>query len=453
MQWSKNGHQMSDTFCPIPWNFQAIRNNGDIRVCCQANITANKGVVRHSNGKPYNAATDSLTAARNATLMKDVRKNMMLGEWSPECQRCKEEEKNGLSSRRTYELKKWNISLTDVLEGTNQDGSIDTKLLPLTYYDLRFGNMCNLACRMCGPEDSHTWYEQWSKFTGSESFEDTHGIVKLERNSVGRLTTNDYNWHGSETFWEQIENNISNIQKVYMAGGEPLLIERHYEFLNTCVKQDVAKNIELEYNTNGTLLPNKVISLWKHFKQVGIGVSIDGIGDVVEYQRWPAKWSQLHNNLEKFNKLAIESPNISVWLAVTITAYNVLHIADMIEWKIFDSNLSGINVSKHKPIITPHIAHRPETTNIRILPAAFKNEVQNRYAASISTLNSKNVDQAIIAAATSIYGSIMKYMMSEDWGKRMSHFIELTNFLDSERNQDIANILPSLAQYFKKDTT
>ena len=46
---------MSNTFCPIPWVFQAVRNNGDIRICCQANVTENQGVVRHEDGTPYNA--------------------------------------------------------------------------------------------------------------------------------------------------------------------------------------------------------------------------------------------------------------------------------------------------------------------------------------------------------------------------------------------------------------
>jgi len=104
---------MSNTFCPIPWIFQAIRNNGDIRICCQANVTKNQGVVRHTNGKSYNGATDNLEEARNALLMKSVRKNMLNGIWSDECQRCKNEEIANLNSRRIYELENWNFSIND----------------------------------------------------------------------------------------------------------------------------------------------------------------------------------------------------------------------------------------------------------------------------------------------------------------------------------------------------
>ncbi len=145
---------MANTFCPIPWVFQAVRNNGDIRICCQANVTDNQGVVRKEDGTPYNAGRDNMTEARNATLMKEVRKNMLVGEWSQECGRCQQEEASGLNSRRQYELDNWKFSLDDARYVTEPDGSI--KEPNLEYYDLRFGNLCNLACRMCGPTDSHT---------------------------------------------------------------------------------------------------------------------------------------------------------------------------------------------------------------------------------------------------------------------------------------------------------
>jgi hypothetical protein len=289
---------------------------------------------------------------------------------------------------------------------------------------------------MCGPEDSHTWYEQWSKFTKKESFPDTHGIVKLFRNSVGRLTTHDYDWHGSETFWDQIEANIGNIQHVYMAGGEPLLIERHYEFLSKCISIGVAQNIVLEYNTNGTTLPHRVLEMWQHFKQVRIGLSIDGVGKVVEYQRWPAKWSQLQTNLIKLNTFIDSNPNVIAWLAVTVTAYNVMHIADMIDWKI-SSGLTNIN--KYTLLMSPHMAHKPESTNVRLLPKEYKQKVEARFTESFDTIK----DPALKARAGIIYASITKFMNAEDWfDKYFLEFKELTEFLDKERNQSILDIIP-----------
>jgi pyruvate-formate lyase-activating enzyme len=438
---------MSDTFCPLPWVYQAFRNNGDIRVCCQANQSPNRGILIREDGTTFNAATANLDESRNSELMKRLRKNMIAGEWSPECKRCRVEESNGLTSNRHYAIADWEMSLDDVINDTNNDGTIDIKKFPVISYDMRFGNLCNLVCRMCGPTDSHSWYEQWASYTGKDSFNDTHGKVQLIRNSVGRLATSDYDWHDSENFWTQIENNLDNIRHVYMAGGEPLMIERHYEFLQKCVDRDVAKNIKLEYNTNGTTLPKRALELWKKFKQVELGVSIDGFGKVVEYQRWPAKWSQLYPNLQKLNKLVETQSNIKCWLTVTVTAYNALHIAEFVEWKIFESGLDSIK--SNRPIISHHVAHRPLSLNVRVLPPEIKIEIENRYKESIIKLNESGIDSKLIDRANDIYNGILTYMNQENLHEtQFEEFVAYTKFLDKERNQNIVDIVPSLEKYF-----
>ena len=130
------------------------RANGDVRVCCQANVTPNRGVLRKHDGTAYNAGKDDLQEARNAELMKTMRSQMLLGEWNEECGRCKQEEEAGLNSRRQYEQLNWNYTIDKAMEETDLDGSIEVDETPLKYFDLRFGNFCNLKCRMCGPTDS-----------------------------------------------------------------------------------------------------------------------------------------------------------------------------------------------------------------------------------------------------------------------------------------------------------
>jgi organic radical activating enzyme len=438
---------MNDAFCPIPWIFQAVRNNGDIRICCQANITENQGVVRHEDNTPYNVARDSMKEALNAPLMKQVRNNMLNGEWSTECQRCRQEEESGLNSRRQYELSNWNLDLEQAKKITDKDGSllqINTK-----YYDLRFGNLCNLACRMCGPTDSHTWYEQWTGYHGVNKFKDTHGIVELIRNDKGRLTTSDYDWHDSENFWNQIESNIVNIEHIYMAGGEPMMIERHYEFLQKCIDAGCAHRIILEYNTNMTNLPNRVLEMWKSFKQIRVGASIDGIENVLEYQRWPIKWDQAYKNLKKLDEYAQQNLNVIPWLACTITAYNIWHIPKFIEWKINQSGFKKINSSKKKPIITHHIAHGPRRTNIRILPLDIKKDIEFWYIIFIEKIsNNKEIPDDIKLNIEKILKGIVNYMFKEDYSDSLPEFIRFTNYMDRQRNQNILDIIPTYSKIF-----
>ena len=438
---------MSKTFCPIPWIFQAVRNNGDIRICCQANVTENQGVVRHSDGTPYNAGRDDMSAARNADLMKAVRKNMLDGIWSEECGRCMKEEAAGLNSRRQYELENWKFDIDNAKTVTAEDGSITSPAL--NYYDLRFGNLCNLACRMCGPTDSHTWYEQWLEYHGGDSYEDTHGTVTLTRNDKGRLCTTDYDWHDSESFWNQLETNIPNIEHVYMAGGEPMMIERHYEFLQKCIDMNCAKNIIIEYNTNMSNLPNRVLDMWTHFKQVRVGASIDGMGPVVEYQRWPLKWNSAYKNLQKLDEYAQKNSNIFPWIACTVTAYNVWHIPEFMWWKLKESGFQKINATKKRPIITHHVAHGPKRANIKLLPTEIKKELENYYNAWLMRFDrDPTLDQNTKDNAKSILQSILKFANSEDMSDKLSEFVRFTKYLDTKRNQSILEIAPQYKRLF-----
>ena len=436
---------MSDTFCPVPWNFQAIQNNGCVRVCCQMNATPERGTLIKNDNTPYNARDDNLDDARNASLIKDVRKSMLENKWHSACQRCQTEESSGLHSRRQYEKRNWpEHTLTWAKDVTLDDGTLDIEKSPLVYYDLRFGNTCNLACTMCGPEDSHTWYKDHVAMEGPE-FPDTHGVVKLVKNDKGRWTTDHYDWHKSYKFWKQLENNLKNIQHVYMAGGEPLMIDRHYEFLQKCIDADVAKNIILEYNTNLTNVPQRVLDMWINFKQVRIGASIDGYGKVLEYQRYPAKWSAIEKNLRKIDELP---DNVIAWIACTVTTANVFHLPDFMIWKL-EQNFKKINIFNHKPIISHHVAHRPWPSCIRVLTSELKNEITEYYETRKSDF--EKYGNNVSKKANELLDSVTTYMNAKDEHDHTTWFIKFTKDLDALRNHSILDVVPQYTHIFTSD--
>ena len=322
--------------------------------------------------------------------------------------------------------------------------------MPVNYYDLRFGNMCNLACRMCGPTDSHTWYEQWIDYHNTDGYNDTHGRVTLKRNEKGRLFTNDYDWHGGEVFWDSIESNIPNIQHVYMAGGEPMMIARHYEFLQKCIDSGYAKKIIIEYNTNMTNLPERVLEMWKKFKQVRVGASIDGFGPMVEYQRWPLKWNQAYKNLKKLDEVCKQNWNIFAWLACTVTVYNVFHIPEFMWWKLKESNFKKINSSRKRPIITHHVAHGPKRTNIKLLPLDLKNDLVLHYNNWKEKFQFDNeISQDVKDNAIKILDSITNFANSEDYSDNyLQEFINWTTYLDKTRKQSILDVVPQYDKLF-----
>lgn len=435
---------MTDTFCPIPWNFQAIRANGDVRVCCQANVTKNQGVIRKEDGTAYNAGRDNLEEARNADIMKAIRLNMLDNEWSEECGRCRAEETNGLVSRRSYENQQWPMDIYQVISKTNKDGSIDPIDFPVHYYDLRFGNFCNLKCRMCGPTDSNAWYDDWIALTGTTEFKDTSGLIQITKTDKGYHVP-EFEWYNYEPFWAQLEKNMHNIEHVYFAGGEPMLIERHYDFLERCVASGAAKNMVIEYNTNMSTLPTRVLNLWKSFKQVRVGASVDGMAAMLEYQRNPAKWDKTLTNLQKVDALP---GNVISWLAFTVTAYNVLHMIDFMKWKLTASNFKRINSSNRRPIITYHVAHHPKHLNIRVLPTEFKKEVCGRFDDFLVWVKENNFNEHVQRHAKEIAAGVMNYMNSESYhDQHWDEFVKYTKSLDNIRSESIVDVEPEFKKY------
>lgn len=431
---------MPDTFCPIPWIFQAARTNGDVRVCCQANNSKTNGILRREDGTAYNAGLrDNLRESRNAQMLKDIRLNMLEGRWSDECIRCKTEEYVGAHSRRMTEVENWDYSKEHAEKETHMNGSIDTADTPVRYYDLRFGNFCNFACRMCGPTDSDAWYEDWIKMTGTNVFHDNGGTEVTINDD---LETGAFDWYKNESFWKQLESNIQNIEYIYFAGGEPMLIDRHYKFLQDCIDAGRASSITIEYNTNMSTLPNRVIEMWKQFKRVKVGASIDGYGDVFEYQRHGGNWDKTLKNLKKLDSLP---DNVVSWTAFTVTAYNVEHMVDFMKWCLQDSDFNNINHQDKKPLITHHMAHYPEHVNVQALPKEYKALVTKKFIDFKSWVRYNNFNETIILKADNVVDSVINYMNDDQLSTgQLSRF---TYNLDNIRRQSIKDVVPDLAQY------
>ena len=284
--------------CPIPWMSQSYRANGDVRICCQAQHGPTGGILKDEEGNIINAKSADLDDLRNSPLAKEIRLSMLKGERHPECVRCHTEEDAGIRSRRHVENELWikggwkqireqdKFTWDYLREHTSEDGTIDTSAIPNKFMDVRFGNLCNLKCRMCGPTDSNQWYDDQVKLWG-DTYKDSHGIVKLIPNEKGKHQpeVNVYDWHDSEQYWVQMEKQIPFVKKLYIVGGEPLMIDPHYTFLQKCVDKGYAKDIVVEYNSNLTNIPQRAWNIWKHFRKIGIGASIDAIGDLNRYIR------------------------------------------------------------------------------------------------------------------------------------------------------------------------
>ena len=448
---------MSCTFCPLPWNSINLRNNGDLRICCNTNsYSPQRGIMRKEDGTPYNAGKDDWNEARNAALVKEVRVSMMNGEWHPECTRCKKEEESGMRSRREYENDDWgtwfgDMGLEKVLPITEADGTLDTSKQDIEYMDIRYGNFCNLKCRMCGPTDSHMWYDDFVKIHDKTSYKDTHDTIQLTKNAKGKWHTDQYNWfQDNDIYWDNFEKYAPDAKKLYIVGGEPLIIAEHQESLERLVASGKAGKIQLEYNTNLTMVPNSLVHLWEQFKQIRIGVSIDGIDDVFNYQRTPAKFDAVYKNMMILQNN--ERINLKAWFAYTVTPMNVFHTADFMKWKLTESGLDKFNpLDGPRPVITHHMCHSPKYYNVKVLPQYLKDQVAEHYQEHKDWILTTDFSDKVKDNFIKVLNGIEKFMMSEDYSEEwLDQFISQTTKLDEVRNQNILDIVPQYAKLFNE---
>jgi sulfatase maturation enzyme AslB (radical SAM superfamily) len=137
-----------------------------------------------------------------------------------------------------------------------------------------------------------------------------------------------------DPIWQHMIDNRQYIKLIEFIGGEPLFINipLQIEFLKKLIASGNAKHISLRYHTNGTKFNVDIANLWKHFKQVTVCISIDGLGKSFEYQRYPAKWDVVVANVQKFQSLSTTSPNIAIKAHCAISVLNILELDDLLNW-------------------------------------------------------------------------------------------------------------------------
>jgi len=367
------------SFCAVPWNHVSTNANGTVRMCCQ--MINNQGfdgeeaygTVFKDDGTAL-TTTDNISEHRNSTAWKKLRKEMLSGQRSEICKLCWDEEDNGIGSRRTWTNQAFNQTFDNAILNTAEDGSINHEDFPIEHWDLRFGNKCNLACRSCGPTDSNLWYKDWEKFTGKNTFFNRGiGDVTIETDENGSAIVKDspFEWFDKTDLVSNIKNEISNIKRFYFTGGEPTINHTHRELLQYTIDNGYAKDLILDYNTNMAGVPGAIFKQWKKFKEVNLGMSIDGIYEHFEYIRYPGKWNTAYKNMKRIDNN--EFTNLKASVTMTVSIMNVLHLLDM-QWWMREQNWNTIDSN-----IIVHNLYGPDYLNTQNIPKSMKSYITNRY--------------------------------------------------------------------------
>ena len=190
----------------------------------------------------------------------------------------------------------------------------------LKFLDLKLGNICNLKCRICGSWSSSKWAKEELDY------------VPDNKNHVARKWLKDGQWpRKSPSFWDNLDELLPQIKYFEFTGGEPWMIQQHFDLLRRAVDKGYAKHIDIHYNTNTTQYP-KDPTIWKQFKHVQIAFSVDNTEERFEYERYGANWKSSNTNIKKVHALREQGYPITTQLCCTWNIQNIMYLDEVLTW-------------------------------------------------------------------------------------------------------------------------
>jgi pyruvate-formate lyase-activating enzyme len=314
-------------FCALPFTQFTVSSFNEYQLCCD-----NLGESKMFSDK-Y-----SILEYFNSDYINDKRTSFLNGRKPDICKACWDREDKGLTSRRIVSLK--NVKYNEQIERFK-------KGLPLVpnhpVFKIKFGNLCNLKCIMCGPQSSSTWAHHKEKYN--------EGQWPIYENTFNEKTYDD------------LKQILPNVERIIISGGEPLMSDRYYDFLEWLIGHKFAKKLKITTLTNASKIPEHLFQYKKAFKQLTFNISIDGIGKKDEYIRTGTVWQKKKENIKKLMR------SYNIGFEITVQTLNVGYL-DQIQGYLKD------HYKKQSPL--SNILVTPEYFSVDCLPSDLKKYYLNK---------------------------------------------------------------------------
>ena len=278
-----------------PWTHTYLSPQTERRLCCASREPA-QNFEQYIDTKAGTGTYIPITLEQhwNGEHMKSVRRRMMAGETLPECEVCNDKLLN-TDVYRSYFNSLFGHKYLQAVETTDETGY--TTMEPISW-DYRFSNLCNFKCRMCGDMLSSAW----------ETEQKQHDMVNWQdpKNSWMRPEVKNQIEHFQSTQVEQefaqaVEDH--RVEEVYWVGGEPLMYEQHWKYMQRIIELGDGKNVYARYNTNLSRVTYRGCDLYSDIlsglRDWQICASIDGTGTIGEYVRTGLNYKEWLENFKQ----------------------------------------------------------------------------------------------------------------------------------------------------------
>ena len=303
-----------NTLCMAPWVHTYLSPQTERRMCCASREPA-QNFEQYIDTRAGTGRYTPITLDKhwNSEHMRGVRRRMMAGETLPECDVCNSKLLN-TDVYRSYFNRMFDHKYADAMANTDSTGYTTVK--PVSW-DYRFSNLCNFKCRMCGDMLSSSW----------ESEQRQHDMIDWNNNKNNWMMPN-IREQISQFQDTQIEREFAqaveehSVEEVYWVGGEPLMFEQHWRYMQRIIELGDGDQVYARYNTNLSRINYRGTNLYSdilcNMRDWQICASLDGTGKIGEYIRTGLDYEQFLKNFREGIKYSRHRRNMRLDFTLTL---------------------------------------------------------------------------------------------------------------------------------------
>lgn len=384
--YQKNLKRYPDTACKKLWNHFYIGTDGNVNVCCLGDHRFPLGHIDDIN------VTDTIKINADR-----VRSDMLQGLRNRACSVCYEKEDSGIQSSR-------------------QEVDCSTQKVQIQDVDIRLSNICNFKCRMCSEYSSSAIQQETIELYSKNA---VLGFEKILLDNVKKKEKNRW--------LDKILPMVNrDIESIYFAGGEPLMMHEHYEILDRLIMIKNV-NIRISYNTNLSKLTYKnqsAIEKWHQFNDIMVGASIDASGAVAEYLRHGTIWDDIVANICTIKE---QAPHVLLKITSTASNLNIENLIDL-QHTWINQRFFSVDDFKVKPLVAPNF----------FSPAALPQHHKERLGRIIK----QHICRYAGSDLAKQWHDVLQWMNNNDYTFTLKDFAHRTRTLDSHRNESFELVFP-----------
>jgi hypothetical protein len=189
-------------------------------------------------------------------------------------------------------------------------------MLPVSW-DYRFSNLCNFKCRMCGDMLSSAWESEQRTHSMTDWTNPKNGWMQPD---VREQITAFQDTQIEQEFSDAVEQH--RVEEVYWVGGEPLMYEQHWRYMQRIIALGDGPRVYARYNTNLSRVEYRGINLYHdilaHIRDWQICASIDGTGATGEYIRTGLDYEQWRRNFELGRNISTHRRQMRIDFTLTL---------------------------------------------------------------------------------------------------------------------------------------